>query len=175
VLIIFGGLPGSGKSTVARLAAGRLAAVHLRIDTIEQAVITSGLARPPVGPVGYVVAYAQATEFLRAGFTVLADSVNPLPITRESWRGVARTAEVAYLEVEVVCSDPAEHERRLGGRARPDLPDLNPTWADVRGRDYQPWRPAADLVVDTAGRSAEECAADLLSLVAARAAPAQRR
>jgi predicted kinase len=174
VLIVLGGLPGSGKSTVARLAAADLGAIHLRIDTIEQAVITSGLARPPVGPVGYVVAYAQATEFLRAGFTVLADSVNPLPITRESWRGVAGAAAVACLQVEVVCSDPAEHERRLSGRVRPDLPDLNPTWADVRARDYQPWYPAPDLVVDTAGRSAAECAADLRRLVAARAARAER-
>ena len=38
MLIIFGGLPGSGKSTIARALALRLGAVYLRIDTIEQAI-----------------------------------------------------------------------------------------------------------------------------------------
>ena len=38
-LLIFGGLPGTGKSTIARLLAARLGAVWLRIDSIEQALI----------------------------------------------------------------------------------------------------------------------------------------
>ena len=38
MLIIFSGLPGSGKSTIARALARRLGAVYLRIDTIEQAI-----------------------------------------------------------------------------------------------------------------------------------------
>ena len=36
MLIILGGLPGSGKTTIARELAGQLGAVHLRIDSIEQ-------------------------------------------------------------------------------------------------------------------------------------------
>lgn len=38
MLIIFSGLPGCGKSTIARALAKRLGAVYLRIDTIEQAI-----------------------------------------------------------------------------------------------------------------------------------------
>ena len=38
MLIIFSGLPGSGKSTIARALAQQLGAVYLRIDTIEQAI-----------------------------------------------------------------------------------------------------------------------------------------
>lgn len=34
MLIIFSGLPGSGKSTIARALAKRLGAVYLRIDTM---------------------------------------------------------------------------------------------------------------------------------------------
>ena len=37
MLIVFGGLPGTGKTTVARELARQLGAVHLRIDSIEQA------------------------------------------------------------------------------------------------------------------------------------------
>ncbi len=32
--------------------------IHLRVDTIEQAVVRSGPARHAVGPVAYVVGYA---------------------------------------------------------------------------------------------------------------------
>jgi predicted kinase len=38
MLIIFSGLPGSGKSTVAKIVAKRLGAVYLRVDTVEQAI-----------------------------------------------------------------------------------------------------------------------------------------
>jgi len=38
MLIILSGLPGAGKTSVARELARRLKAVHLRIDTIEDAL-----------------------------------------------------------------------------------------------------------------------------------------
>jgi predicted kinase len=37
-LIIFGGLPGVGKTSIARELAQRIGAVHSRIDSIEQAI-----------------------------------------------------------------------------------------------------------------------------------------
>jgi len=36
MLIIFGGLPGTGKTTLSKHIAQQLKAVHLRIDTVEQ-------------------------------------------------------------------------------------------------------------------------------------------
>ncbi|MEU6773507.1 AAA family ATPase [Streptomyces sp. NPDC046759] len=42
-----GGLPGTGKTTHARLLAARIGAVHLRVDTIEQAIVRSGAAPAP--------------------------------------------------------------------------------------------------------------------------------
>ncbi|MEU0072867.1 AAA family ATPase [Streptomyces sp. NPDC006332] len=42
-----GGLPGAGKTTLARLLAARIGAVRLRVDTIEQAIVRSGPARHP--------------------------------------------------------------------------------------------------------------------------------
>jgi hypothetical protein len=59
-----------------------------------------------------------------------------------------------------VCSDPTEHVRRVTSRVV-DIPDLvPPTWAQIVDRDYEPWdRP--HVVLDTAGRSAEDAAAEL--------------
>jgi predicted kinase len=44
------GLPATGKSTIARMLAREIGAVHLRIDVIEHAVVESGLAGHPLGP-----------------------------------------------------------------------------------------------------------------------------
>jgi len=165
VLIVLGGLPGTGKTTLARLLAARIGAVHVRVDTIEQAIVRSGLAQHPVGPVGYVVGYALAEEHMRQRLTVIAESVNPLGVTRDAWRATATGAGVPVLEVEVVCSDPAEHRRRVTSRSV-DIPDLPlPEWQQVINRDYEPWD-REHVVIDTAG---QEPAASLAALLAALA------
>ena len=85
MLLIFGGLSGTGKSTIARLLAARLGAVWLRIDSIEQALIRAKtVTLHDIGPAGYLVAYAIAADNLRLGNVVIADSVNPIAITRHA-------------------------------------------------------------------------------------------
>ncbi|MFE9355012.1 AAA family ATPase [Streptomyces olivaceoviridis] len=162
MLIVMGGLPGTGKTTLARLLAARIGAVHLRVDTIEQAIVRSGLAQHPVGPVGYVVGYALAEEHLRQGLTVIAESVNPLSVTRDAWRATAVGAGVPVLDVEVVCSDPVEHRLRVTSRSV-DIPDLPlPNWQQVVDREYEPWD-RERVVVDTAGQEPRESLAALLA------------
>jgi len=73
MLIVFGGLPGVGKTTVARELARRLGAVHVRIDSIEQAIRTCGMARGTLDDAGYRVGYAVAGDNLRIGRIVIAD------------------------------------------------------------------------------------------------------
>ncbi|MFC8427104.1 AAA family ATPase [Streptomyces sp. NPDC057253] len=164
MLIVIGGLPATGKTTLARLLAARTRGVHLRVDTIEQAIVRSGLARHPVGPVGYVVGYALAEEQLRQGHTVIAESVNPLAVTRDAWRDAAVRAGVPVLEVEVVCSDPDEHRSRASSRSV-DIPDLPlPDWEQILGRDYEPWH-RDRLVVDTAGQQPEDSLGPLVEAV----------
>jgi len=48
MLTIFGGLPGTGKTTIARELARQTGAIHLRIDSIEQAIMVLE-AIPPLG------------------------------------------------------------------------------------------------------------------------------
>jgi len=157
MLIVFGGLPGTGKTTIAKEVVSRSAAVYLRIDTIEQA-IRSAKPAEDVGPAGYLVAYELAKTNLTLGRTVVADCVNPLPLTRAAWRSVAAAASSPIIEIELICSDTQEHRRRVEDRAM-DIPDLTPpTWTSVLAHEYQPWNEPREII-DTASLSASEAAA----------------
>jgi predicted kinase len=164
MLIVLGGLPGTGKTTVARGVALALGAVHLRIDTIEQALRDSGELKGEVGPAGYLVAYGVAEDNLRLGRTVIADSVNPIELTRAAWRAVAARAGVAAVEIEIVCTDPAEHRRRVATRHTDIAGHRLPNWADVVGRDYAVWE-TPHRVIDTAANTAAHSIAEILAVV----------
>jgi len=160
MLIAFGGLPGTGKTTLARALAQARGAVYLRIDTIEHTLRSSGTMAGDVGPAGYMVAYALAEANLRLGHVVVADSVNPLSITRQAWRDVAAAAGASIVEVEIVCSDREEHRRRVETRSV-DISGLAaPSWEDVLKRNYEAWD-QPHLIVDTARSSPADALAEL--------------
>src|SRR5205809_280988 len=155
MLIIFSGLPGVGKTAIAQALARQMGAVHIRVDSIEQAIRACVITSQPLNDVGYLVAYAVAEDNLRIGRTVIADSVNPLQLTRDAWLEVANRVQVSGIEIEVRCSDPNEHRRRVETRVT-DIPGLTlPAWADVVAREYHPWG-RKHLVIDSAGRTIEQ-------------------
>ncbi|HDC4324350.1 AAA family ATPase [Aeromonas hydrophila] len=161
MLIIFSGLPGSGKSTIARALAQRLGAVYLRIDTIEQAIRATEQADNEMGPAGYFVAYGLARENLALGSIVITDSVNPIQLTRDAYHDIARSVGVPCLDVEVVCSNSKLHRERVENRTV-DIEGLAlPDWQAVITRDYEPWD-RARLVLDSATLSVELIIAALI-------------
>ena len=158
MLVVFGGLPGVGKTTIARELAKALGALHLRIDSIEQALRDAGWK---VEGEGYRVAYAVAEDNLRLGHSVVADCVNPWPLTRNEWRAVANRTGVRAVSVEVVCSDVAEHKRRVESRPVDIAGHRFPTWSEVLERDYRPWD-GDRLVIDTARLDVRESVRTIL-------------
>jgi predicted kinase len=164
MLIVTSGLPGVGKTTIAREVARVLAGVHIRIDSIEQALRRSGWT---VEGEGYAAARAVAEDNLRIGRIVVADCVNPWKLTRDAWHEVAVRAKVRCVDVEIVCSDVVEHRRRVESRTADIEGHALPTWADVVARDYEAWE-TERIVIDTARASLEECVA----AITARETPA---
>ena len=156
-LIAFAGLPGTGKTTIARELARRIGAVYLRIDTIEQALRTSRPFAGEIEDAGYRAAIALAEDNLRQGLDVVTDAVNPLTITRDAFAAAASRAAAKLLEVELICSDKTEHRRRVEARQADIEGHKLPTWTEVATREYEPWN-RSHVVVDTANQSTDEAA-----------------
>jgi predicted kinase len=169
-LIIFRGLPASGKSSIARELARQTGAFWLRIDSIEQAIRESGIVTGSVDDAGYRAAYAVADDNLRLGRDVIGDSVNGWPETRGAWRNAGVRSGAQVIEVEIVCSDVEEHRRRVETRSS-EVPGLIlPDWEAVISRDYQSWR-GDHLTIDTAGSCVEDCVRQVRAAMAARGWP----
>src|SRR6266545_2722407 len=143
MLIVLSGLPGVGKTTIARELARVLPAVHVRMDSIEQALRRIGLI---VEGEGYAVAHAVAADNLYVGATVVADCVNPWPLRRKEWRRRGTGG----------CPRAGSRGRVLGRRRAP-TPESSrgPRYPRSSGadleevveRDYRAWD--RSLVIDT--------------------------
>jgi len=163
MLYVFGGLPSSGKSVLSKYLAEKINAMHIRIDSIEQ-LLRAHTDLNPVGVVGYVSAYAIAKDNLELGQTVIADSVNPIQITRDAWKTVAKETGAKICEIEVICSDIGEHKARYIARiADIDGLEYGP-WDDVLDREYEDWA-SKDILIDTASKSISESQSELVSKI----------
>lgn len=148
MLIVVGGLPATGKSTLSVALARRLRTTYLRVDRIEHAVVAWSELDHPLGPVGYAVAHGLAEDQLGLGLDVVVECVNPSTISRYAWLATAEGAAAALVEVELVCSDAEDHRSRVQSRESDVVGLVKPTWEEVRSWAYEPWdRP--HLVLDT--------------------------
>ncbi len=140
-LIVVGGLPGTGKTTLSRALVLELRAAYLRVDVVETALERAGVS---VGALGYEIVSEVARSNLERGVSVVVDLVNPLPVTRRIWRDLASRAGAELVVFECHLPDADEHRRRVQRRT-PDIEgQVVPTWSDVVNREYAPWDDARD-------------------------------
>lgn len=148
-----------GKSTLARSLAVRTGAVYLRIDTIEQGL--RDLCAFDVQGEGYRLSYRITEDNLLLGRDVIADSCNPIRLTRGEWEEVANSCSAHFMNIEIVCSDREEHRKRAEERVS-SIPGLKlPSWSAIMNREYHEWDKSR-VVIDTANKSVDEALEELV-------------
>lgn len=155
-LVVLSGLPGSGKTLLARALGIALDAAVVSVDSVERAIRRAGISPDePIGLAAYSVAQGLADDELALGHTVVADAVNVAAEAREAWQSLARDHDADLRVVEVVCGDPAEHRRRVEERAATGTGMPPMPWSRVRelAESYRPW-PVETLTVDSTGELA---------------------
>lgn len=144
MLIVFSGLPGTGKSELANRLARHLRVPVLSVDPIESAIVRSGIAGSfETGLAAYLVVEVLVEAQLRIGQGAIVDACNSGEPAKEMWRTLAAKHGTRLRIVECYCSDEALHRQRLADRYRglaPSIPE--PTWQDVqqRKRETTPWK-----------------------------------
>lgn len=160
-LIVVSGLPGTGKTAVARALADRIGGVHLSIDPVENAMLEAGAEKGwTTGVAAYEAVRVMAQENLVRGLTVVVDAVNDSEAARDTWRRAGAEAAAPVRFILLRLDDKAEHRRRLEGRDRGMEQVDEPTWEGIqtRAEAYEPWigpcaeidasQPVAQVVAD---------------------------
>jgi len=105
---------------------------------------------------GYRLSYIVASDNLKIGNHVVADSCNPIILTRQEWEEIAKKNDCLFVNIEVICSDKNEHKKRVETRDC-EVEGLKlPTWEEVENREYHPWK-SERIIIDTANKSIDEC------------------
>ena len=156
-LIVFAGLPGTGKSSLARAVARELHASYLDKDTIKDGVIA--VAREMkieqgvelAGPSSYELLVLLARDNLSLGLSVVLDSPAGYRHFREQVNELAKARMASLKLIECICTDESLLRRRVEERGRELPPYRARDWADYQSnRSRFEGLTERRLVVDTA-------------------------
>jgi predicted kinase len=149
-LIVFSGLPGTGKSTLADEVGRFLSIPVFAKDWLEAALKRcDDLQNVQTGYAGYELLTTLAVRQLQLHQSAVLDSVASTDQIRNTWRALAAQHRAVWRVIECVCSDETVHRARLETRRRniPGWEELS--WAEVeRVRGYYASWQEERLVVD---------------------------
>jgi len=152
-LIIFSGLPGTGKSTLAEAVGKTFGIPVFAKDWLEATLLRSDLkpthADKSLGFAGYELLTILAERQLMLGQSVILDSVAASQTIRNTWYQLAQQYRALCRVIECICSDESLHQARLKERKRniPGWHELE--WPEVERVKayYLPWE-EEHLVLD---------------------------
>lgn len=149
MLVVVCGLPGVGKTTVAKKIAEDLGARLLATNDIRRELFPSPRWTPDEFQHVYDELFARAETILRQGHPLVLDGTFVKQKNRDRARDIARDTNTAFGIVLVTC-DEATIKERIEQRARED-PDGAPYWAyELFKTSLEPVTDAS-LVIDNRG------------------------
>ncbi len=112
------GMPGAGKSALARLIGRSTMAVVLDKDVLKTAALEAGADEKLAGGIAYDTFFALADHLLSQGWTVVLDSPSFWETIPRRGSEIAAERHVPYFFIECYCDDELELARRLRERTR---------------------------------------------------------
>jgi predicted kinase len=112
------GMPGAGKSALARLIGRASGAVVLDKDVIKTSALVLIQEDSVAAQIAYETFFALADNLIGQGLPVVLDSPSFWPSVPQRGTSIAQERAVPYYFIECTCDDTAERSRRLRERNR---------------------------------------------------------
>ena len=156
-IIIIGGVPGTGKTTLANELSRILNIPAFSKDELEAAIARKGLSsNKEMKGVGYEIMSTLAKRQLKNDSSAIFDFIASGKRTAELWPDLNR---IKYKFIECVCSNQETHKKRINSRVRNIEGWYELKWEDVLEIEkiYEPLRHDG-LVIDSINDLAENTA-----------------
>ncbi len=179
VFVQMSGVPGAGKTTIARAVARHIGAVVVDHDVTKTALLDADVPVAVAGYASYMVLDAVARHVLQQGFSVVFDSPCFYTELLERGQKLARETGVRYRYIECRIDDLDELDRRLRTRqrSRSQLAGVRIAPSEGSGKVvtgdavFREWianmkRPAGDYLVLDTMRPIGVCVREALAYIA---------
>jgi predicted kinase len=148
-IIVIGGMPCAGKTTLSKEVSKELKLPVVSKDEIEAAVARKGLASSKeMNGVGYEVMRSLAKGFIESGCAAIFDFTAAKSRVEQCW---PELFELNIKYIECVCSNEKVHKERAESRFRDIEGWYELSWSEILEiqSNYEPLRPER-LVLDSA-------------------------
>lgn len=151
-LIVMSGLPGTGKSTLARGIARYFHVPFISLDDLKAYLLKAGLMKDFFdGSAAWQIATDVADQQLDLGNSVIIDAINAEEAAKDTWRKLAAKYNVRLVVIECFVNDAIVHRERIENRKRTlyGIPEVTWEWVEDRRAAYTSWDEAT-LELDNA-------------------------